>query len=1214
MTGSTTTALVWDEAADPAARGAALAFERAWLASSPGRRPRPDDYLPDSVARPGDLLALLRVDLAQRRKFGEDSNPGGYRARFPDLPPDAFIALLYEEYCLREEAGEEPDPREYQARYPEVASRLGEILDIHRLVAEPGSTSNDLGFPGPAFPEVGETIAGFQLVEELGRGSFARVFLARERQLADRLVALKVARTGSREPQTLARLQHTHIVPVHSYRTDPATGLHLLCMPYFGRVTLGKLLAEGVSPSQASGMALVEALDRLGGVDSSGRGITQARQALASRSFPRAIAWWGARLAEGLQHAHDRGVLHRDVKPSNVLIAADGMPMLLDFNLARDRLAGPLAPASLGGTLAYMAPEHLQALTEGHDDGIDHRADVYSLGMVLLESLGSRPMEPIATAPSQAESLAWLIDRRRREPPCPEAAPRPIPASLASVIRRCLAPDPASRYQSAGDLARDLQAVADDAPLAFAREPLPPRLARWTRRNRAGLAIAMTLGALGLTLLLVLFRAQADSIRHEGEARALILDGRHSADRGESLAAAAQFAAALDRLGDGRGLSALCEEAERGRVSAEKSHGLRLLSTTFFERAEPLRFALLGFGGDRAEASMSLVEALKPLGVLDPGDWRARLDLAALDPGRRARLVREVDDLLFYWVIASAMDGLTSDETRAVAVAYCDLALGFTDQAASWRALRSRWSPGGSGASKNSEEPARETSASWCFRRYLIEKLDVERGSSLGWLERATALEPSEYWHQAALGFERSRAGAFSSALAPCEAAVALRPDSPRPREARARVLAALGRWLEAIADLDAAARLAKTADDLARVLAGRGLIRQRIGDVLQARADAEAAVKADPTGRAGRDARRNLARLDADSGLIHSALGRYDKLVATDPGDTLARRGRARLLLRSGWAHEADLEFTKLLADSRGPARASLLAERANARLAANEPAKARADALAAFEAEPIAAHARLFDRARLALGEARETWPDCPDAFDAWPDGGQALANDLTAAAARVEPGEHRTRSVLLSAARDHAGALAEFDRIVRSPDHQAGDLLLRARINRRAGRFEAALADLEAILRDAPENPRAIELRGQIRVDQGDDEAGILDLGVARARGLGSSSGHESLTALLRLGRPDEAIEVASAILAADPMDAASHLGLASGFAQRGEWERSFASLEDAAAVVDDRSAFLGRVAAAYFRALPSRPDRWPRCLGLIRRLALGTFDAG
>ena len=105
-------------------------------------------------------------------------------------------------------------------------------------------------------PEVGETIAGFRLVEELGRGSFARVFRAEERQLADRPVAMKVTRTGSREPQTLARLQHTHIVPVYSYRTDPATGLHLLCMPYLGRLTLAQVLADPAIRNARSGADL----------------------------------------------------------------------------------------------------------------------------------------------------------------------------------------------------------------------------------------------------------------------------------------------------------------------------------------------------------------------------------------------------------------------------------------------------------------------------------------------------------------------------------------------------------------------------------------------------------------------------------------------------------------------------------------------------------------------------------------------------------------------------------------------------------------------------------------------------------------------------------------------------------------------------------------------------------------------------------------------
>ena len=96
----------------------------------------------------------------------------------------------------------------------------------------------------PRFPRPDRRSPVFIWWTELGRGAFARVFLARERQLADRPVAPEGDAPGSREPQALARLQHTNIVPVYSHRVDPATGLHLLCMPYFGRITLSRVLAE----------------------------------------------------------------------------------------------------------------------------------------------------------------------------------------------------------------------------------------------------------------------------------------------------------------------------------------------------------------------------------------------------------------------------------------------------------------------------------------------------------------------------------------------------------------------------------------------------------------------------------------------------------------------------------------------------------------------------------------------------------------------------------------------------------------------------------------------------------------------------------------------------------------------------------------------------------------------------------------------------------
>src|SRR5262249_31579552 len=162
---------------------------------------------------PGARLALLRADLTLRWEEGERIGAEWYQKRYPDLGAETLVALIYEEFCLREEHEETPDPAEYLARFPDLAIPLRRVLEIHGLVGSASATTSLSNFETTpaAFPEAGQTIAGFYLVEELGRGAFARVFLAQERQLADRLVALKVSRTGSREPQTLARLQHTHI-------------------------------------------------------------------------------------------------------------------------------------------------------------------------------------------------------------------------------------------------------------------------------------------------------------------------------------------------------------------------------------------------------------------------------------------------------------------------------------------------------------------------------------------------------------------------------------------------------------------------------------------------------------------------------------------------------------------------------------------------------------------------------------------------------------------------------------------------------------------------------------------------------------------------------------------------------------------------------------------------------------------------------------------
>ena len=208
---------------------------------------------------------------------------------------------------------------------------------------------------------MGDAFAGFQLIGELGRGAFGRVYLARQGDLADRPVALKVSTGCFAESQKLARLQHTHIVPVYSFHR--AGSLQAVCMPYLGSTTLADVL-DDLGQRQtlpASGKGLVSTLNShraKSGPIADGRA-GRSRRAVASlpalpasppagaatlttlrmlegMTYVEAVLWIGGRLAEGLAHAHERGVLHRDLKPANVLLTEEGQPMLLDFNLAQD--------------------------------------------------------------------------------------------------------------------------------------------------------------------------------------------------------------------------------------------------------------------------------------------------------------------------------------------------------------------------------------------------------------------------------------------------------------------------------------------------------------------------------------------------------------------------------------------------------------------------------------------------------------------------------------------------------------------------------------------------------------------------------------------------------------------------------------------------------------------------------------------------------------
>jgi hypothetical protein len=220
------------------------------------------------------------------------------------------------------------------------------------------------------------------------------------------------------------------------------------------------------------------------------------RRVLEAADTVTAVAWIGGRLAEALAYAHAQGVLHRDVKPDNVLINQYGRPMLADFNLSLEaqRPTGA-STGTFGGTLSYMAPEHLDAFNAADPTphhAVREPADIYSLGIVLYElSVGERPFGPPPEGVDWPARLRALADERRLSAPSPRSRRPQLSLSLDRILRRCLAPDPQRRFESAEQLAAHLDGARRLE--AIRREVPPPgRLIRLALRYPIAMLILVT--------------------------------------------------------------------------------------------------------------------------------------------------------------------------------------------------------------------------------------------------------------------------------------------------------------------------------------------------------------------------------------------------------------------------------------------------------------------------------------------------------------------------------------------------------------------------------------------------------------------------------------------------------------------------------------------------------------------------------------------------
>ncbi|MFL5242060.1 MAG: tetratricopeptide repeat protein [Gemmataceae bacterium] len=473
------------------------------------------------------------------------------------------LGRVVEQLTARLHAGEQVDLQSFILEHPLLADKLGELLPALQMLAELGRSA-PAAIAANTPPEAGDELVGtlgdYRLLREVGRGGMGVVYEAEQISL-NRRVALKVlpfaatldARHLQRfknEANAAAHLHHQNIVPVYQIGCERA--VHFYAMQFIEGQTLSAMIddlrqmaaldkpdaispaptslesTKELQPGNANGAASQETCFEvdpfLTKAPGSSTTLAIAKQTTEQRSrsssddstqtpaFFRTMARLGVQATAALEHAHTMGIIHRDIKPGNMIIDLHGDLWITDFGLAQ--IQGDVKLTMTGdliGTIRYMSPE--QALAKRVI--VDQRTDIYSLGATLYELM---TLEPAFTGRDRQEVLRQIAFE---EPRLPKKINKTIPLELQTIVLKALSKNPADRYTTAREFGDDLERFLNDEPIRAQPPTLRQKVQKWARRHQSVVWMA---GAFTIVLTTVVVGGLIAGLMIEARAR-------HEADR-----------------------------------------------------------------------------------------------------------------------------------------------------------------------------------------------------------------------------------------------------------------------------------------------------------------------------------------------------------------------------------------------------------------------------------------------------------------------------------------------------------------------------------------------------------------------------------------------------------------------------------------------------------------------------------------------------------